>query len=707
MPAPSRKANRQLGCGSVCADRMLYQPLIVQLFAHYDLLGDGSVCRDAFASTQRLVGGLISQLTPSVATSQPLPLSIARSAIAAPHPASRRTVSPAGTAQLFLGGSTVVSNRPGALRPPSPGLSPLLGCAKQTLALDVGVASPIRSPSLTAYGARKTVGKGVSNINDFLEWQMSLLAASSKSRSEKRQRLTWLIRELDKAEMSSGRRQFWQKRHTVLQSFLSAVAAARASEEKGEFQTALGQLKPDSEQLHRIIAEEQQVGRREERLAVTTLDAHKQFLEGLKRKWRDEFVGQLQNKDMACSEFEGKLQAALGICAKEDLASEFELLEKMRNPFELQLLTIAGRAFHVMASRTDAVEHVKTAVASELGMMPYRVALVMDGLVLQDAAILENSGIIDGHVQLSVVISQRQWYHPSEMGREDFIQRLNDRGVHLDRWCLTRLRNGLGFSVSDERDELAFRRRYAEKLEFVDEKEKRERERKEMQKERRQRRQLEIEAEARAWTARGEAEAMPYLMQKVAELEICAATQGKVVSDIKADVTRVLDDEVIPHMARANHAITGLNLLDVVEARDLLNPPLGLRRAGEALCIMFGERPEWTIARKMIGTCLVERMTDYDKDDIDPVVLKEVERYLSSEDFVPERIQMASRAGAAIRTWIRSVYVYASTVPTLIAQKDSLLAASEKLEDLLLELDCWKSWTKDATSTPLAGESDH
>lgn len=675
----------------------------MQLFAHYDLLGDGVISPEAFGSTQYLVGGFISQLTPSVATSQQSasPLLIVRSATAAPRTASRRTVSPAKTAQLSLRGSSVVGNRPGAPRPPSSAPSPLLGCARQTLALDVGVGSPIRSPSLIAYGARKIAGKGVSNINDFLEWQMSLLAASSKSRSEKRQRLTWLTGELDKADVATGRRQFWQKRHKVLQSFLSAVVAAQVSEAKGEFQTALEQLKLDLEQLHGIIAEEQQFARREECLAATTLDAHAQYLEDLKNKWRDRFLGQLQNNEVTCSELEGKLQAALDICGEEDLASEFERLENMRNPFELELVTIAGRGVHVMASRTNAVEHVKEAVASELGVLPYRISLAMEGRVLQDAAVLENVGIIDGSVQLSVVISQCQRYHPLEMGREDFVQVLKDRGVDCDRWSFTRLPQ-LGVS-----DELDLRKRYVNKLEALDEKEKRERDRKEKQKEGQQKRQREIETEVRAWTAREEAEVMPHLMQKVAELENCVATQDKLVSDIKADIERVLDAEVLPYLQNAQHALDDIDLRATVEVRSILNPPLVLRRVGEALCVMFGERPEWTVARNLLHTFIVERMTEYDKDDIDPIVLKEIEPYISSEDFVPDRIRMASRAGAAICTWIRSMYTYASICSTLSGQKDSWRKAKDKFEDLAFELDCWRTLASGVASTTATGESDH
>merc|ERR1712137_1443450 len=102
-------------------------------------------------------------------------------------------------------------------------------------------------------------------------------------------------------------------------------------------------------------------------------------------------------------------------------------------------------------------------------------------------------------------------------------------------------------------------------------------------------------------------------MQKVAELEVCVATQDKIASDSKADIERVLDAEVIPHLERAHHAMHELGLRDIVEVRSLLNPPLVLRRVGEALCVMFGERPDWTAFRKLFQTGIVERILEYDK----------------------------------------------------------------------------------------------
>jgi len=170
-----------------------------------------------------------------------------------------------------------------------------------------------------------------------------------------------------------------------------------------------------------------------------------------------------------------------------------------------------------------------------------------------------------------------------------------------------------------------------------------------------------------------------------------------VVSDLKACIQRVLDDDVIPHLERAYRAIDLLDWRDIIEMQSMRNPPLMLRRVGEAFCVMFEERPEWQVAITLLSDFCPDRIKDYDKDEIDPGVLKEIERYMASEDFVPDNIQRVSLAGAAICTWIHSVYKYASIVPTLGPQMDVWRTENEKWEDLAFELDCWKALTRDAT----------
>merc|ERR1719214_414891 len=103
-------------------------------------------------------------------------------------------------------------------------------------------------------------------------------------------------------------------------------------------------------------------------------------------------------------------------------------------------------------------------------------------------------------------------------------------------------------------------------------------------------------------------------------------------------------------------------------------PPAGVILTSEALCLMFGVKPNkvkapdgkgkvddfWEPAKKVLytDTNLINKMIHYDKDNMDPEVLKKVTPFEANENFQPDMVKKASVAACGICKWVRAMIVY-------------------------------------------------
>jgi len=155
-----------------------------------------------------------------------------------------------------------------------------------------------------------------------------------------------------------------------------------------------------------------------------------------------------------------------------------------------------------------------------------------------------------------------------------------------------------------------------------------------------------------------------------------------------------------------------LNKCSIQEIRALPNPPLGVRLACEACCIMLGLKPAkrqdpthsgkkvydyWETTQKVLladPKKFLDDLKNFDKDNIPEDRINTMKQYMQRDDFDPAVIKRANRACEALCMWTRAMYNYyfiAKGIANPIEQKRQMLKnAQDKVivcQDVALLLD--------------------
>jgi dynein heavy chain len=188
----------------------------------------------------------------------------------------------------------------------------------------------------------------------------------------------------------------------------------------------------------------------------------------------------------------------------------------------------------------------------------------------------------------------------------------------------------------------------------------------------------------------------------VAAEEEAAQTKAAETKAIADDAQRDLD-EALPALEEAVKCLNSLKKTDIDEVRTMGKPPAGVKLTMEGCCIMFGIKPEmeknpdgmgkvpnyFKSAQKellSLGGKLIDKMKEYDKDNIPAKIIKQIEPYIAMEAFTPAQVQKASKACTAMCMWCRAMHKY-YTVSVMVEPKKKLLAeATAELEATMIKL---------------------
>jgi dynein heavy chain len=170
-----------------------------------------------------------------------------------------------------------------------------------------------------------------------------------------------------------------------------------------------------------------------------------------------------------------------------------------------------------------------------------------------------------------------------------------------------------------------------------------------------------------------------------------ANIQKAEASEIKADCEKDLA-AAMPAYESAVEALSKLSKGDVGEVRAMKTPPAGVILTAQAMCIMFEVKPVkvaaadgkgkednyWEAAKKelLVDPRLLDRMVNFDKDNIPDQVISKVTPLYNDPEFEPEKIKKGSLAAMGICKWVRAMVVY-SAVAKEVGPKKLKLAASE------------------------------
>merc|ERR1719502_1078498 len=170
-----------------------------------------------------------------------------------------------------------------------------------------------------------------------------------------------------------------------------------------------------------------------------------------------------------------------------------------------------------------------------------------------------------------------------------------------------------------------------------------------------------------------------------------ANVQKATASEIKADCEKDLA-LAMPAYESAMAALKMLTKGDVGEVRAMKTPPFGVVLTAQAMCIMFEVKPVkvaaadgkgkednyWEAAKKelLVDPQLLNRMVNYDKDNIPDAVITKVTPLYNDPEFEPDKIKKGSLAAMGICKWVQAMVVY-NAVAKEVGPKRAKLAKAE------------------------------
>jgi dynein heavy chain len=161
----------------------------------------------------------------------------------------------------------------------------------------------------------------------------------------------------------------------------------------------------------------------------------------------------------------------------------------------------------------------------------------------------------------------------------------------------------------------------------------------------------------------------------VSEEEASAAKKAAETKEI-ADSAKARLDEALPALEEAVQCLKELKKADIDEVKSLGRPPVNVIRTLTACCIMFDIKPEMVpdpdnpgkkvkdyfkpSQKHLLADAkkLLEDMSTYDKDNIPPHIISQIEPFYNDPNFTPEIIAKASLACKAMCMWSRAMYKY-------------------------------------------------
>ena len=123
--------------------------------------------------------------------------------------------------------------------------------------------------------------------------------------------------------------------------------------------------------------------------------------------------------------------------------------------------------------------------------------------------------------------------------------------------------------------------------------------------------------------------------------------------------------------------------------RGMKNPSELVISVLEAVCILLGLKGDWNAAKNLMGDAqFIQKLIDFDKDNIPEQVMKRVRRYIDNPKFIPDEVAKVSRLSSSLCMWVRAIDLYAKIFKSIEPKRIRLLQVSTKLIFFKGSIDC-------------------
>ena len=123
---------------------------------------------------------------------------------------------------------------------------------------------------------------------------------------------------------------------------------------------------------------------------------------------------------------------------------------------------------------------------------------------------------------------------------------------------------------------------------------------------------------------------------------------------------------------------------DILELGSFLKPPHTVKVVVGAVCTLLGIDPQWHVAHKGLlrnSYYFLTMLRFFDKSDISPLVLSQLQYFVNDPAFLDESVLKASRALKQLKDWVVAVYEYGTGVELERAIKRRQQEEQRKADD--------------------------
>ncbi|KAL3669840.1 hypothetical protein V7S43_005217 [Phytophthora oleae] len=168
--------------------------------------------------------------------------------------------------------------------------------------------------------------------------------------------------------------------------------------------------------------------------------------------------------------------------------------------------------------------------------------------------------------------------------------------------------------------------------------------------------------------------------QRVGSDEAVVKQQQQEVAACQADAQRDLN-QALPALNAAVAALDSLDKKDITEVKGFVKPPQAVQVVMEAVCIMLGEKADWDNSKRILSrSTFMSELKEYDKNNIPPVILKKVRKYIENPEFAVEEVKKVSHAAMSLCMWVHAIDTYARIFREVAPKRQRLVEMNAVLE---------------------------
>jgi dynein heavy chain len=156
----------------------------------------------------------------------------------------------------------------------------------------------------------------------------------------------------------------------------------------------------------------------------------------------------------------------------------------------------------------------------------------------------------------------------------------------------------------------------------------------------------------------------------------------EVTCKAQADEAQADLDKALPALEQAQKALELLNKKDMSEIKAYQKPPDVVALVLSGVMVLVKCEASWNEAKKQLGDPnFLNRLINYDKDQLVDSLLNKVSKFTTKPEFDPETVGAVSKAAKSLCMWVRAMEVYGRIAKDVAPKRAKVQTAMRQLSE--------------------------